>query len=34
MFVSIVCKCTLLFTNEEIIPYFYLIVNVFKNIFC
>lgn len=24
MFVSIVCKCTLLFTNEEIILYFYL----------
>ncbi len=33
MFVSIVCKCTLLFMNEEIILYFYLAVNVFKNIF-
>ena len=31
MFVSIVCKCTLLFMNEEIIFCFYLPVNVFKD---
>ena len=30
MFVSIVCKCTLLFMNEEIIFCFYLPVNVFN----
>ena len=33
MFVSIVCKCTLLFMNEEIIFCFYLPVNVFKDTF-
>ena len=33
MFVSIVCKCTLLFMNEEIIFCFYLAVNVFKDTF-
>ena len=33
MFVSIVCKCTLLFMNDEIIIIYYLPVNVFKDTF-